>query len=753
MKKWLLMCLGAVSGIAQALSLQMSAEIPQHMTRNSPPAVLSEARPVKPLKSDGANLAPTVLTFAELLGDEMELASLHGSDASLTINLPVSARRELHSVQLSLRGSVSNVLIAPSQLVVTVNEQVIGQVHLNGDASKLNVDMPVPTEVLKPGYNRVRLQAVQHYGEGCESPLAAELWTQIDLQKSHFTLTSRARAQPWLLDNLDLVFDKTTWVKRPELHLLTQQAPTLGQLQAMSAVVQGVALRYEYVPVKVFAERYQEVWPAQGQVVLLGTRVELAPWLAELNIPTSEHTVLAVRALPGDAARSLVLLAADDETLLLRLAQAFTLHELPLPNLAWVGLDKLSVPKLTDLPPVLAVQAAAQTVTPLQSLGYKTKTLRGFDVAGESMSFWNDRWQGRVQMRMHLAYAAGMSPQSAMNVLVNNVMVGSIPLNDDKVGQYDDYSVSVPSTVLHQGWNTLELKPVLIPMAHGGKCSPFFLGNLAVTVYDDSTLERLGGSSLNQPDLSLFARTGEVSVADSTEPLTLHLLDNDVDTISAGLTLLAKLTQVQKRPLWHVSLALGVPNEQAGAAWLVGKKSLLPARAQSNLEASTHYALEQPLASAPLGNSWYSLLPPSWRDFFVLTPPAAQHTRATVGLSADLSEQVFALAYARRAGAWTVFSAETPAVLARGMDTLTGFGHWGQLNGKLAFWHPDDSVVHTVAVDVTPISAFGLRGGLGIFASQHPWFALLAVLLLIGVLVWLMPRLLKLYRVRRHPAP
>lgn len=356
-------------------------------------------------------------------------------------------------------------------------------------------------------------------------------------------------------------------------------------------------------------------------------------------------------------------------------------------------------------------------------------------------------------MRMHLAYAAGMSPQSAMNVLVNHIMVGSIPLNDDKVGQYDDYSVSVPSTALHQGWNTLELKPVLIPLTHGGKCAPFFLGNLAVTVYDDSTLERLGGSSLNQPDLSLFARTGEVSVADRSEPLTLHLLDNDVDTISAGLTLVAKLTQLQKRPLWHVSLALGAPDERAGAAWLVGKKSLLPARAQSSLAASAHYALDTPVASAPLGNSWYSLLPPAWRDFFVVTPPPAQHSRATVGVSADLSEQVFALAYARSAGAWTVFSAETPAVLARGMDTITGFGHWGQLNGKLAFWHPDDSVVHTVAVDVTPISAFGLRGGLGIFASQHPWFALLAVLLLIAVLVWFVPRLLRLYRVRRHPAP
>ncbi len=556
-----------------------------------------------------------------------------------------------------------------------------------------------------------------------------------------------------MLDNLNQVFDKTTWVKRPELHVLTKQAPTLGQLQAMSAVVQGVALRYEYVPVKVFAERYQEVWPAHGQVVLLGTRAELAPWLADLNIPASEPAVLAVRPLPGDATRSLVLLAADDETQLLRLAQAFTLPALPLPNLAWVGLNNLSVPKLADLPPVLAVQAAAQTVTPLQSLGYTSKTMSGFDVAGETMSFWNDRWQGRVQMRMHLAYAAGMSPQSAMNVLVNDVLVGSIPLNDDKVGQYDDYSVSVPSTALHEGWNKLTLKPVLIPLAQGGKCSPFFLGNLAVTVYDDSTLERLGGSSLNQPDLSLFARTGEVSLSDSTEKLTLHLLDNDVDTMSAGLTLIAKLTQVQKRPLWHVSLALGAPDEQAGAAWLVGKKSLLPAAAQSNLATSTRYALEQPLASAPLGHSWYTLLPPSWRDFFVLTPPPAQHTRATVRLSADLSQQVFALAYARRAGAWTVFSAETPAVLARGMDTLTGFGHWGQLNGKLAFWHPDDSVVHTVAVDVTPISAFGLRGGLGIFASQHPWFALFALLLLIAVLVWLVPNLLRLYRVRRHPAP
>ncbi|MDH2918096.1 MAG: cellulose biosynthesis cyclic di-GMP-binding regulatory protein BcsB [Sideroxydans sp.] len=743
------MLLAVLMGMANTWALQMSAEIPQRVTRTSslvPPFLL------KPLKVNPANIESTELTFAELFA-EHDMASLHGSDASLSITLPVSARRNLHTAQLSLRGTLSNVLIAPSQLVVSVNEQVIGQLHLNGNASKLNVDMPVPVGALKPGYNRIRLQAIQHYGEGCETPLAPELWTQLDLEKSHFTLTSSARSTPLLLDNLNQVFDKTTWLKRPELHVLTHQAPTLGQLQAMSAVVQGVALRYEYVPIKVFTERYQEVWPAQGQVVLLGTRAELAPWLAELNVPSTETAVLAVRALPGDATRNLVLLAADDEAQLLRLAQVFALHELPLPNLAWVSLAKFDLPKLANLPAVTAVRAAAQTVIPLQALGYKTQTLRGFDVAGESMNFWNDRWQGRVQMRVHLAYAAGMSPQSAMNVLVNNVLVGSIPLNDDKVGQYHDYSVSVPSTALNAGWNKLELKPVLIPLAQGGKCSPFFLGNLAVTVYDDSTLERLGGSSLDEPDLSLFAHTGEVSLSLSPEPLTLALLDNDVDTLSAGLTLVAKLTQVQKRPLWHVSLALGAPDEQAGAAWVVGKKSLLPAAAQSHLVASTHYALPLPVASAPLGNSAYTWLSPAWRDFFELTPPAAQHTRATVELSADLSEQVFAMAYARRAGDWTVFSAETPALLAHGIDTLTGFGHWGQLNGKLAFWHPEDSVVHTIPVEVTPISAFGLRGGLGIFASQHPWFALFALLLLIAVLVWLIPRLLKLYRVRRHPAP
>jgi hypothetical protein len=72
--------------------------------------------------------------------------------------------------------------------------------------------------------------------------------------------------------------------------------------------------------------------------------------------------------------------------------------------------------------------------------------------------------------------------------------------------------------------------------------------------------------------------------------------------------------------------------------------------------------------------------------------------------------------------------------------------------GRLSFWHPDDSVVHSVPVDVAPISAFGLRGGLGIFASQHPWLALLVLLFVIALFVLLTPRLLRLYRVRRHPA-
>lgn len=629
---------------------------------------------------------------------------------------------------------------------------MVEQFRLNGDKSKLQADIELPLSAFHNGYNSVRVQVGQHYREICEEYFGPELWTRLDLKKSHFTLISRARVKQPLLDGLDQVFDKTTWTQRPELHILSGGKVSDGQLQAMSAIAQGVSLRYEYVPIKVYAGRYQGVWPSNGQVVLVGTRAQLKPWLVDLNVPQNDKPILAIRSLPGDSSRTLLLLAANDDGEVQRLAQAFAMRELPLPNLSWVSLDKLLVPKLAKLPPALAVQAATLPVVPFQYMDYKTTTFRGMDSGTKAMSFWNDRWQGRLHVRLHLAYAAGMSTQSALNFMVNGVMVGSIPLSDEKGGQFDDYTLNIPTTALTPGWNKLELAPVLIPLSHGGKCMPFFPGNLAVTVFDDSTVERLGGSVLQEPNLGLLAYTGQVELAHVSEALTVQLLDGDDDTLSAALTLLAKISQVQKRPLWQAKLAIGSISAATGPSIVLGNRSLLPADARSVIEAKTNYMVDMPIENQALGNSWYALFPPVIRDFFSMNPPAQKHSQAEVVISADLSRQLFALALQRDEGAWTVFSADTPAVLARGMDTLTGFSHWGQLSGRLAFLDPDDETLHSVPVDVIPTSAFGLRGGLGMFASQHPWLALLAVLVLLALFVWLTPRLLRLYKIRRHPA-
>lgn len=744
-KRMLLAC--CLGMMAPAWALQLSTGLPSAGTvsRGS-----KAPAPIKP-ELPGTAIETNTLTLAQLYGTG-GTTELHGRDASMTVYLPLSAKRELLSVQLNLQGNVSLALVAPSQLVVTVNNEVVEQFRLHGDHTKLQADITLPASAFRNGYNAVRVQVGQHYREVCEEYFGPELWTRLDLQKSHFTLTSRARMKQPLLDGLDQVFDKTTWVQRPELHVLSAGKTSDGQLQAMAALAQGVSLRYEYVPIKVYAGRYQGVWPGSGQVVLVGTRAELKPWLLDLNVPQNDKPVMAIRPLPGDSSRALLLLAANDDADLQRLAQAFAMRELPLPNLSWVSLDKLTVPQLAKLPPALAVQAASQPVVPFQYMDYKTTTFLGIDSPTKAMNFWNDRWQGRLHIRLHLAYAAGMSTQSALNLMVNGVMVGSIPLNDEKGGQFDDYTVSVPTTALMPGWNKLEIAPVLIPLSHGGKCMPFFPGNLAVTVFDDSTVERLGGSTLHEPNLGLLAYTGQVELAHVSERLTVQMLDGEDDTLSAALTLLAKMSQVQKRPLWQVKLATGPIAADAGPSIVLGKRSLLPSAARSEIEARTNYTIDMPIENQALGNSWYALFPPVVRDFFAMNPPAQRHSQAEVVISADLSRQLFALALSRNAGAWTIFSAETPAVLARGMDTLTGSGHWGQLNGRLAFLDPDDEAVHSVPVDTIPTSAFGLRGGLGMFASQHPWLALLAVLATLALFVWLTPRLLRFYKIRRHPA-
>ncbi len=700
-------------------------------------------------------------SLAKLIGSG-KISNLQGERAQLTFSLPVPPAWQAKDVELRLRGNVSSSLIASSQLVVYLNGEAIQQYPLQYEGHHFDVVLNIPADKLKSGFNDFVLQANQHYTESCEYPRAPQLWTQVNLEQSGFTINATPRALTSSLSRLGDIFSKANWHDRPTVTLMTATKPSRDEISVMGLLAQGVAGYYDFVPVRinhdvypVDVHRLASLIPEDSRaVIVMGSFGQLGSYLQDLGISQHDKPVIAVRTLPGDSTRQVVILAANDDKDLKKLATAFALRGMPWPDHAWVSIDKLKMPPSRALEKRFDLPLASSGAFPLRALNYKTTTYSGQDSDGPSLRVWNNSWQGRMQARVHLTYASGMSGQSSLNIISNGVMQGAIPLNNPRGGIYENYAVTIPAGALNPGWNTIQFKPVLVPVSNGGKCQPSYDGNLALTIYEDTTLQKFGGDELRESDLALLSGAGSIYTEGPLgKGIAIQMTDGSADTLSAGLTLVAKLTQVFRRPLMNIWFGVGAAPEMKHQYW-IGAYKQLPADVANKVgvDFPASIAVDVPIIqSATLevreGNEW---LRSTLETMGIRNTPPAKYTSADVALSGPLSRYSFAATKVIDGNVVTVLSADTSATLKQGVATLIGYGQWAQLKGRLAFWEPESEKVTSVSFEDAPFSAYGLRGGLGIWVSQYPWLALFALLLIIGAIIFITHRALDAYQARHH---
>ncbi|MFT3858256.1 MAG: cellulose biosynthesis cyclic di-GMP-binding regulatory protein BcsB [Aquabacterium sp.] len=710
----------------------------------------------------GAGAAPVneaALSFARLLGSG-EPVRITGSRGELQVFLPLPAQWQPGDLTLKLSTQSSQALLASSQLAVSVNGHVVAQQAMGGGQTRLRVALPIPAEVLKPGYNDVRLQFVQHHLERCEYPEAPELWTDVDVNATGFVAQPAWRPVSLRLDRLDALFDRLTWQDQALVPVLTARQPAGDLLTAMGLVAQAVGQRYDYVPVRLTSARLptdaaalKDALPPEAPgAIVLGTIDELRPLLGEQALPQVEGGIALLRAWPGDDTRFLLMLVARQHKDLPMMAAALAMPRLPWPDQSWALISDLRMPPLGSVTGAAASLKPATNAYPLSALGFRNTTYSGTSSRGASLRFWNAAWQGRVQVRIHAAYAAGLGPQSALNVMANGVLHGAIPLNNPAGGVYDNYAVSLPAGALRPGWNTLELKPVLIPQSHGGDCQPYFPGNLALTVYEDSTLQTFGGSPMRRPDLALVAFDGRpLPTAPVGVGMGVQLTDADDATVGAGLTLMAKLQQVFKGPMLRTRFGVGEMQDLDNSLW-VGRFAALPLPVRQAAGLGARFNAPVPLIESSTvavlegGDSLRAL-----RDQVDAVGSGPTVLAAGVTMEPGLADRAAALSRLIDDRPVTVFTAADSRTLEAAMRQLVRHGPWSQLRGELALWRPDAPQLLTVSGEDAPFVAYSLRGGLGLWVSQYPWWALFILLSLLLVLVWLTRRALGIYRLRNLP--
>ncbi|HEY0562697.1 MAG TPA: cellulose biosynthesis cyclic di-GMP-binding regulatory protein BcsB [Methylophilus sp.] len=703
------------------------------------------------------------ISFARLLGKEKPMI-LKGIDANMDVDLPLPGLWQADDVVLTLSGVSSEALNNSSQLIISVNDHIVGQKELGEGQQNFSHQVAIPPQFLKDGFNKVRIRAIQHYTDICEVPLSPQLWTQIDLSESKFVIRPRPRSPSASLNLLPKLFDSATWQEVPTVPVFVSKPSSLQHVSALSYVAQGVGQRYSFVPTRMLKldapnslQALSAAMPAHSRAaVMLATFDEIKPLLQTVDFPTNQGPIIAIKSLPNHHARYIVFLLGKDAAEVKRAAAAFAITGVPWPDNTWTAINKIEIPAQENLEKRFSLPTSGTGAFPLRALGYKNQTVTGIDAESIKFKLWNNTWQGRVQVRIHLSYASGMSNQSALNVIANGVMHGSIPLSNPNGGVYDNYAVTLPAGALRPGWNEVEFQPRMIPANNGGECQPFFVGNLAMTLYEDSTIQKFGGDELKDVDLSTISGAGYLYTEKSLgKGIVFHLASADNDTLSAGMTLVGKLSQIYNRPLLNSSFEVSTQVTDAGEFhYWVGAFNHLPADLQDKLSVAIPRSLS---ISVPLiqsatvqvheGTAWFVNI---LEALNIRSSPPQKFTEVNMEISGEFGNNSFALSSRNDDDEPNIiFTASDQTSLRTGIDTLIDYGQWSQLRGLFSFWKPNSKEIFAISSDNAPFSAYGLRGGLGLWVSQFPWTSLFILLGFIALLVLATRHVMKRYK-RRH---
>lgn len=686
---------------------------------------------------------------------------LRGAASMASLTFPVSLRQQVSDMTLSLFVTNSISLVNRSQIVVSVNGSVVGQVAFRAAQPETRVRMRIPAELIAPGYNKLTFSVAQHYTDKCEDPTAPELWSEIDTLRSHLDYTVVPRALKPTLAELPLLMDKRLQGDYA-LTIATTAAPDDALVESGALVAQAAALSRDYAPVTIRSITVPTPqdnrlprplpFPAQpfgaGDGVLMGTRDQLATWLDKPTYARAAQPLLAIYPLGAGESHFLLVVTGADDQQVHQAAKALAVAYTTLPPSA-----------LANVRDIVATGAAGRPTLipgmklPLSALGYTTTTRQGIYPQSINVRFWvpADRYadpDGKFILHLHMAYGAGLGAQSTFDIFLNDHFQQSIHLTERLGGVFYDYKIPIPVTSIAPGWNELQFHPTLMPEREQGACQPIYTGNLLLTLFDDSYVESGSIQRLAQlPDLGLLSRTGyPYAGGQGANAVTLALAGRDNGNLAAAWSLLAKMATVNSKPILNVGMFK--PDSAAGNVLAVGQFDAMPAvlRKGSALNRADWLSLGAERLQS-VGGGLLDML-------FGTTARAAEQPALQVTLGDVMARGVVVTQFESPLGndnSVTMVLSDSPRVLADGVAQITTDRLWRQLaQGTSVLVNGSDQLFTYQAPHQFMVGDAGNRARLSLLFERAPLLAFGVVLAMILLFALFTLVLLKRYRRRHH---
>ena len=710
----------------------------------------------------------TDMPLVELMARPERVILRHVSD-DYAFHFPISPREKVMGAHLHLDFMNSTALVPNrSQLLVKINGVTITQWRLTPTNAHRTIDIAIPLELLVTGYNELRFAAVQHYTDSqCEDPISPELWTEINTVKSRVRLLQRPQPIEANLAALSKLLDPTL----PDYHIRFL-IPTAQfddyQLFWGGLVAQGIALRRRHAPFAL--DLVQPVaplsppplrqplllGPVDGDAVLIGTRAQLQLLLGDVLLQAIRGAYIGIFPAPGHPEHFVLVISGITPDEVTRAAEAFSLMNFPLPDARETLIQEVQLDPVDPYQGSMAVAPA--TRYSFAQLGFETTEIRGLRPNPLAIEFfvpadWYAPENTEVILKLHLAYSAGMRRDSLLEMRINGIFERAIPLPDETGSQYLDYYIAVPLRTLKPGRNRISFHPRLVP-AVTGECLFFRTDHLAITLFDDSTIEFPTVDHYAElPDLSLLARAGFPYLQQGNGAnLGVQVLDSGRESILSAWQLMGKLANLNGLPLTKAQLSfatIGDTRHLIAVGNLEHIDPVLFKNAPTNPVArwkTWFYPIGQALAQP---KDWRQKL---WWKLFGEPgeiPLAPRYARIfqTAGIGTHALGLSFPTENKRLVTLFTATERLYPAI-----HQLTTPALWSQMQGDLILWQPDAKKLDWEKISPTMYFGDAKTGTRLIFHfARHPWQWLAAVLVMVLLVSWIGYRLLQQFKRRHHP--
>ena len=468
--------------------------------------------------------------------------------------------------RLTYRSSAS-VLPDISFLVFTINDVVVGRSGIASPANVKPIEFDIPPDVLKRGFNAVKISVEQRHRVDCSLDATYELFTQILPATSGFLVGDEADRSQIDLSDLAALRPRTDGALPVEVVLEGRMKPQ--RVDRVLLAAQAIAMIGQFqMPVVYFgADRNSNA----GVRLLVGTELEIASLIdrPEGRSPmVGPTTFLLPSRLNG--APTLVVSGPTEEDVTVAVGLLAALAKVPMIGTA-SGMR--GAQNLGGLP-----VSGGERIR-LSDLGFSSVEFSGrffrlsVDIAMPADFLAAD--YGKLTIDLAGGYAAGLNADAQVRVEVNGRNGANVALPNSSGDVFRHNEIYVPLGMLRPGPNRIEILAQL-PNQSDVACDTagpvdkdakrFLL--LSSTEIRFPAIARLGRT----PDLTLTAAGGFPYTAAASPRLVVPTPDRE--SLSAAATLAVRLA-VAARDLIPFTFTLARPAEAADHTLIVAPAQAL----------------------------------------------------------------------------------------------------------------------------------------------------------------------------------